>query len=193
MLGAVPIIRDLKRCRRSDFSEALKEVFNSFLLALIPIWLGAVVLLLIRSASFLQYVSDFFTSGEALLVSTALIGPNIYIVTKRYDSFRNFSISFPQAWFLTVVSFVLCMITAEIFGSQRVYAQFNPTPKEALFDADLMFRFSLVIFLITAVALYLVTVFKNFAESGAASEMRSDEQDFLDAWNAKSKGKGRRK
>jgi hypothetical protein len=36
MLGGVPIIRDLKRCRRSDFSEALKEVFNSFLLALKP-------------------------------------------------------------------------------------------------------------------------------------------------------------
>src|SRR5689334_12086317 len=105
MLGSVPIIRDLRRCRRTDFSEAAKEVIGSFLLALIPIWLGVIVLILIPSASIRHYVGDFFISGEGLLVSAALIGPNFYIVTKRYGSFKNFSVSFPQAWFLTIVSF----------------------------------------------------------------------------------------
>jgi hypothetical protein len=193
MFTGVPIIKDLSRCRRSDYGEAAKEVAGSFLLALIPVWLGAVVLALVPNVSVAHYVSEFFVSGEALLVSTALIGPNIYVATKKYGSFKDFSIHFPQAWFLTTVSSVICMITAAIFGTQRVYVQLSSAGKEPIFDPTVMFRLSLAIVVITVLALYLVTVFRNYAEGGAASRMHSDEQDFVDEFRIATKKRRRRR
>ena len=188
MISGVPLIRDLKRCRRTDYSEAAKEVVGTFLLAIIPIWLGAVVMLLIPSVSVTHYVSDFFVSGESLLVSAALIGPGIYVITKRYgDLPKSFSIHFPQGWFLIIISLVICMITAAIFGLQKGYAQFFPKPQPPLFDANIMQNLSVGVLIATVITIYVLTVFKNFAEEGAAAEMRSDEEDFLQQWRAQKK------
>src|SRR4051812_27237636 len=109
MIGNVPFVRDLLRCRAKDYGEAAKEVGTTFLLALIPIWLGGLVMFLIQRASVTQYIADFMVSGEVLLISAALIGPNVYIVTKRYgDLPKSLTIHFPQGWFLIVVSLVIC-------------------------------------------------------------------------------------
>lgn len=74
------------------------------------------------------------------------------------------------------------MIITAIFGLQRVYAQVTLEPHAVLFDVPLMEKLSACILVVTIVALYIVTVFKNFVEEGAATEMRSDEVDFLDEW-----------
>lgn len=183
MLQGVPIFRDLKRCRRQDFSEAAKEVFGTFFLAVVPVWLGAIVMLPIPSVSAGHYINDFFSSGEALLVSAALIGPSVYVITKKYGNLpKSFTIHFPQGWFLIFVSLVICMITAAIFALQRGYAQFAPPQAKSLFDPGLMTILSFCILSLTVAALYMVTVFKNFAEDGAAAEMHSDEEDFLRDW-----------
>jgi hypothetical protein len=183
MPSSVPLFRDLQRCRRSDYAEAAKEVVGTVMLAVLPVWLGAALLMLIPRASVGQYVSDFFASGEALLISAALIGPSIYIITKRYGELpKSLTIHFPQAWFLIILWFAICMIITGVFGLQRVYAQVTPALSGLLFDIPLMQKLSAGILIITIVSLYVVTVFKNFAEDGAALEMHSEEEDFLKEW-----------
>ena len=186
MLKAVPLIRDLRRCRRSDYAEAEKEVIATVIFALLPVWLGAVLMVLIPRASVGHYVGEFLSSGEALLISTALIGPSIYIITKKYgDLPKSFTIHFPQGWFLVIFSLMICMITTAIFGMQRIYAQVAPPPNEGLFDDSLMRSFSILVLLLTIVGLYIVTVFKNFAEDGAVVEMHSETAEFLQEWAQK--------
>jgi hypothetical protein len=183
MSSRVPLIRDLQRCRRSDFAEATKEVIGTVLLAILPVWLGAGLLMLIPRASIGPYIGEFLGSGEALLVSAALIGPSIYIITKKYgDLPKSLTIHFPQGWFLVILWLSICMVITAIFGLQRIYTQVAPNSHEPLFDLPLMQRLSAFILVITIVSLYIVTVFKNFAEEGAAVEMHSDTADFLKEW-----------
>ena len=186
MPSSIPIFRDLARCRRKDYVEAAKEVIGTVLLAILPVWLGAALMVLIPRASVSHYVGDFLSSGEALLVSAALIGPSIYIITKKYgDLPKSLTIHFPQGWFLVVLWLTICMIITAIFGLQRVYAQVLPSLHDQLFDVPLMQKLSTCILLVTIASLYIVTVFKNFAEEGASAEMHSDTADFLKQWNKK--------
>lgn len=182
-MPSIPFIRDLRRCRRKDYTEATKEVIGTVVLAVLPIWLGAILAALIPRASASHYVGDFLSSGEALLISAALIGPSIYIITKRYGNLpRSLTIHFPQGWFLILLWFTLCMIITAIFGVQRMYPQIAPNLQGPLLDAEWMQKLSGWILVITIAALYVVTVFKNFAEEGASAEMRSEEGEFLDEW-----------
>lgn len=182
----IPIFRDLQRCRRRDHVEAAKEVIGTVLLAVLPVWLGAVLMVMIPRASVGHYVGDFLSSGEALLVSAALIGPSIYIITKKYgDLPKSLTIHFPQGWFLVILWLTICMIITAIFGLQRIYAQVALNLHEPLFDVTLMQNFSGCILVVTIASLYVVTVFKNFAEEGASSEMHSDTADFLKKWRQK--------
>lgn len=183
MFTAIPFIRDLMRCRRGDYIEAAKEVTGTVLLAILPVWLGAFLLFLIPRASVGSYVGDFFGSGEALLVSAALIGPSIYLITKRYgDLPKSLSLHFPQGWLLVTLWLVICMIITGIFGLQRIYPQIAPNSSEPLFDVPLMQELSGFILATTITGLYVVTVFKNCVENGAAAEMHSDTADFLREW-----------
>jgi hypothetical protein len=179
-----PFIRDLRRCRRQDYVEAAKEVFATVLLAILPVWLGAVVLMLIPHASVGHYVGDFLSSGEALLISAALVGPSVYIITKKYgDLPKSLTIHFPQGWFLVLLWLVICMIITAIFGAQRIYAQVaHKTDAPALFDVASMQGFSSLVLFLAVASLYIVTVFRNFVEDGAASEMRADTAEFLKEW-----------
>ena len=75
------------------------------------------------------------------------------------------------------------MIITTIFGLQRIYAQVQPHGTESLFDPVAMQGVALVILAVTIISLYVVTVFRNFVEDGAAAEMHSDTADFLEEWN----------
>src|SRR5689334_7475381 len=123
MVSSIPLFRDLQRCRRKDYVEAAIEVFATVILAGLPVWLGAILMALIPRASVSHYVGDFLGSGEALLVSAALIGPSVYIITKKYgDLPKSLTIHFPQGWFLVLLWLTICMIITAIFGLQRIYA-----------------------------------------------------------------------
>ena len=76
------------------------------------------------------------------------------------------------------------MIITGVFGLQRIYAQVVPALSGGgpLFDVPLMQELSVGVLIITIASLYVVTVFKNFAEDGAALEMHSEEQEFLVEW-----------
>jgi hypothetical protein len=188
MINGVPFFRDLKRCRSKDHVEAAKEVVSTFVLAIIPVWLGAFLMMLIPKASALHYVQEFLTSGEALLVSAALIGPSIYVITKKYGELpKSLTIHFPQGWFLIIVLLVICMMASAVFGVQRGYNQIMPAQPD-LFDPKLMQELSVTVLFGTLATFYFVTVFKNFAEDGASSEMHSETESFLEEWRAAGPG-----
>jgi len=64
MAKNIPFIRDLRRCRRIDFVEAAKEVTATVLLAMVPVWLGAVVISMMPSASVGHFVGEFLSPAS---------------------------------------------------------------------------------------------------------------------------------
>jgi len=182
-LGGTPLVRDLYRCRRRDYAEAAKEVIGTLLFSLLPVWLGIIGALLITRGSVAKYLSEFLASGEGLLISAAIIGPSIYVITKKYgDLPKSLTIHFPQGWFLVLVSFTVCMLTGAIFSIQRTYQQLQLGGAGDVFDYIVMKWISVGVIVVTFSALYVVTVFRNFMEDGAASEMHSDTEEFLKKW-----------
>lgn len=139
MRSEMPLIRDLLHCRRKDHVEAAKEVIATVLLALLPVWLGAILMALIPRASVGHYLGEILSSGEALLISAALIGPSVYIITKKYgDLPKSLTIHFPQGWFLVTLWLAVCMLITAIFGLQRIYAQVASSAHDSLFDVPSM-------------------------------------------------------
>lgn len=180
------LVQDLCKCRRKDFVEAAKEVISIFILSIIPIWLGALLMALIPRASVANYLHEFFVSGEALLISAALIGPSFYVITKKYGDLPNsLSIHFPQGWFLLIITFVICMFATAVFGLQR-YSQLPPKQID-LFDPGLMQDLSISILIATFVTLFVMTTFRNYLEDGAAKEMHSGEEEFMKQWKQSSR------
>jgi len=81
---------------------------------------------------------------------------------------------------------LICMMASAVFGVQRGYSQIMPAQPD-LFDPKLMQKLSLTVLFGTLATFYFVTVFKNFAEDGASSEMHSDTESFLEEWRAASR------
>jgi hypothetical protein len=79
------------------------------------------------------------------------------------------------------------MMASAVFGVQRGYSQIMPAQPD-LFDPKLMQELSLIVLLGTLATFYFVTVFKNFAEDGASSEMHSETESFLEEWRAADRG-----
>jgi hypothetical protein len=184
MLKGIPLTRELLNCRRQDYAEAAKEVVTTLAFSMLPFWLGTLIFFLVKRGSVVKFIDDFLASGEALLISAALIGPVIYVITKQYgDLPRSLTIRFPQGWLFVIVAIAICLITAAIVILQRVYLQvFASGNDAALFEAGLMRGLSLAIFIVTVSSLYLVTVLKNYTDTGAAAEMRHQGKVFHKEW-----------
>ena len=73
MAHSYPLIRDFKNCRHDDFVEAAKELSVLAIFAGLPVWLGVVVSLLSKGSKTVVFLLEFLSSGEALLISAALV------------------------------------------------------------------------------------------------------------------------
>jgi len=104
------------RFSQRNIVDALKEFISVLCFGLMPITLGLLLSWLSPSGNISQFFDAFLSSGEALLISSALVGPFIYVLFKNYgdlpklsnflkgheDVSRNITIQFPFGWFLFV-------------------------------------------------------------------------------------------
>jgi hypothetical protein len=185
MAHSYPLVRDFRNCTRDDFTEAAKELLVLIVFAGMPIWLGLMISAVSKGDKTVSsFLHEFFASGDALLISAALVGPLIYVITRKYgDLPESLTIRFPQGWLFVVIITIICIIAAALFGFDRV---FKPDPggggRSSVFDEKSMRAFSFGVLFLSISIVYLVGVLRNYLERGAPAIMRNDTQEFLREW-----------
>jgi uncharacterized membrane protein len=185
MAHSYPLFKDFRNCTRDDFVEAAKELLVLSIFAGLPVWLGLVISALSKGKGTTEhFLLEFLASGEALLISAALVGPLIYIITRKYgDLPEAFTIRFPQGWLFVILIAVICVITAATFGFDRVLRQSAADHgRTSVFEESAIRIFSCSILFVSLLIVYLVSVLRNYLDRGAAAIMRTDTQNFLDEW-----------
>lgn len=163
---------------KSNFLDAIKEFISLVVASFLPVWLGILFNWLSPEASVRKFVLEFLSSGEALLISAALVGPLIYILFKRYGNMpKGLSLRFPLGWFIVSSILVISVVSAGVFGykSATIGAD-NIAPENLLLLSSAMLVASLII-------LFIVYVIRNNIEGSTSEIMRTETSEFLKAWD----------
>src|ERR1043166_343107 len=183
MAHSYPLIRDFKNCTRSDFAEAAKELSVLIVFACMPVWLGIIFSFVSKAEkSISTFVLEFLASGEALLISAAIVGPLIYIITRKYGELpTSLTIRFPQGWLFVVLIAIICAIAAALFGFDRVFKPEGPH-RGTLYNEQAMRGFSFCILTLSVTIVYLVSVLRNYLDRGLPDITRQETLEFLEDW-----------
>jgi hypothetical protein len=109
-------------CSATDFGEAAIEVGVICLSAFIPLWAGLGIFALMTTPGAVgQYGMSFMTSGEMLLISCAVIGPMLYLLTKKYGNLSdNLTLRFPYSTGFSVLIVLIWFIAGGVFVVKKV-------------------------------------------------------------------------
>lgn len=181
-LSKVPLFRDLSYCRRRDYLEASKEVVITVLCSTVALWLGVIFAWVSPTYHVSHYLDTFILSGEFLLLSTALVGPIFYIITKRYGSDLPAPTSryFLQGWLFIVLALFVCLIASAIFGYNRVSSPVGNAAHGGSLNFGPMAWLSVIMFVLSTLILFLVITIENFMDDGAVEVMRTDTADYVE-------------
>lgn len=176
---------------KKNFVDAIKELLSVLLFGFMPIILGILFAWLSSSGSVTQFTLRFLASGEALLLSAALVGPLIYVLVKNYgelpslkglirgyDKFPGtISIQFPYGWTYISLIILICVIAAGVFGYHSALSENDKLLSEN------MRILSAIIFLSSLSIFFLISISRNRLVDGAAKIMSADTNDFLNEWD----------
>lgn len=171
--------------------DALKELVSAIIFAFLPINLGLLFSWLSSGTDVDTFVFEFFSSGEALLVSSALVGPLIYVLLKQYGDFSSLSkmllsksgfngslsIQFPGGWYFIVSIVVICVVAAGVFGNN------SASSIDHKILAENMIILSTTILILSLLIFFLVSLIRNNVEDGAVEAYIESTDDFLEEWD----------
>jgi hypothetical protein len=164
-------------CSREDFAQAGIEVSIVCLSAFLPIWLS----LLVWSLTNLQeaFILSFMTAGDILLISCAIIGPLIYVLTKKHGQVEDpLTLRFPYSPGLSVLILIIWVIAGVVFVLQKTsdlhLISANILNRHAIWDL------SIAIAIGSIAVLYFATVFRNnMGHSEPAAIMHDEQEEFV--------------
>lgn len=167
----VPLFGPLVDCTWPDHWEAIREITVELFWSMMPLWLGAFVIVLQASqrrptltAALLTTISN----GELLLYAASLLSPIFWIALHDRPRAKVFPSKLPH---MVLTAFVIAF-AAFTFGLQRSTLQL---------DGGVVLSSSLAFFVIAVVLLYLATVYNN-ARLNARDEFQNQERDFLNGY-----------
>lgn len=158
--------------------NSLEEFLFLLCFGLMPVWLGAIInYVLNRSVH--TYLATYLYTGEALLISSATIGPLIYLIFKDYEKrMDGFSKSFPGSRLLGLTILIICLVSASILGLKNGGVNISPQSSNALWIV------SLLVSAISTIVWFAVVTIKNSLETAAPQVMRQDTDDFIRDWQS---------
>ena len=192
-LSKIPIYGKLVYSDKSALRSACAELSLATLFSLLPIWLYPTILRVGFGEPFWQNVASFVENGELFIFSSALVGPLIYSIMKRYgkdeeseDRFGKFpiikSIQFPYGSLFVLISLFTCLFAAVFFGLMRVnsvYLQFIDLDEMSLLSV------SIGMYVFTLSCYYCVSVYRLNLENIAGS-FGKDTKDLMKQWELES-------
>lgn len=153
--------------------QSLLEFFFLVLLGLMPVWLGGLIKLG-QGSDWIGYLQGYLSGGEALLLSTATVGPLLYLVVASDFGARRGTRRYPlKGWFVFAILLV-CISSAGIFGFKEAHegdhGQLSPSMVWWISSAVSVFSVALW---------FAVSTTNAVREGGAAAIMRQEEHDFV--------------
>ncbi len=175
---SIPLLGGLVDARGRDHLEAMKEIGINILVSTAPIWLGCLFLELFRKYELPlgQAIGKNVETGELFLYATSILAPLYYFIFKEEEGIQRF----PNAGSFILLSLVVVLVGVAGFTFTRL----GPVLGISLsWDEATMFTFSLTLYLISIVIVYLAHVYRNWRETGGPSAYSTDTQDFVTAFN----------
>ena len=165
----VPLLTSFIECKARHRKDAFKEIFLILLLSLLPIWGGALLNIAVVNSNeigFIEAINNLIKNGELILYSTSILAPIFYLVLHEPQGGRKY----PERYFQGVVILFLLIISLLLFSAQRQTS-----------ENTYVFNWSVLIFSVSVVFLYLATVFRNWMND--SPDMRSDERSFVEQYH----------
>lgn len=161
----LPIVSGLADCRWQDHWEAVREIVPNLVVSLMPIWVGAFVVLLLGTQGYWQAIYGNINNGELFLYATSLLGPIFYMSLIDPPGARQF----PSRLSHTFVVLVISVLSAVAFGLQRSGQELN---------AAFVYTASWILFVSALLLLYLATTFKNRRLPAGPEDFKQGEKDL---------------
>lgn len=184
-------IRLWTRLKSRAYRDALTEVALTVITATLPIWFFPLMALFVVGATYSLHLLDHsISNGELFLLCTALTGPLFYILFRvyevpegeRYHGLKyQITWVFPHAITFGAVIFFVCIISAAIFGLQKI----NPRFLGEDISRSGYLILSAGLFVIAVTALYWATAIRNEMDNYSPSRlMKKDEDDFVRSYKS---------
>lgn len=169
-----PLFGGLVDCDGEDHWESLQQTAVILTLSTMPIWLGTIIILglgdTVSSATIKAAFYSTIFGGELFTYCTALLAPIFWIALVDPPRARKFPSKISHMVLIAVIN----TVAAAFFGLGIARQKVNPW---------MSFRFSVVLFLLSLVLLYLGTVYHISRTSDAPAEFKKQEQDFAEGYD----------
>jgi uncharacterized membrane protein len=188
----LPFTGDFRKCSSRDFRDAASELVITTAFTTMPLWLMPLLGPIIFKTD-VRFSDQFLSTvdgGELFVYCAALIGPLIYIITRRYGEVINeenrFSvvIAFPHGFTFVFFSALICVFAGIIFSLMK-----NPvltSHAEAIeFNQSGIFWASILVYAFSLYCFFFASAYRN-AMSSFVNDEHSEEDAFSREWEARS-------
>lgn len=164
-----PLFGGLADCDGEDHWESLQQTTVILTLSTMPIWLGTIIIVGLGDAISGATIKAAFYStifgGELFTYCTALLAPIFWIALVDPPRARKFPSKISHMVLIAVIN----TIAAAFFGLGIARQKQNPS---------MSFKFSIFLFVLSLILLYLGTVYHISRISDAPAEFKKQEQEF---------------
>ena len=195
ILYAIPFAPEFYKCSRRDLGEALLEMLIMTFFSTMPLWIMPLLgpIIFRTEVSFTENVLSTIRGGELFVYCAALVGPLIYIITKRYGEVENnngrfsLAIAFPHGVAFALFSALICVFAGFAFSLMK-----NPifSTKDAGIQLNLtgIFWASIGIYVFSLYCFFSASAYRN-AMTGFVQDTHVEEDSFSAEWETRSDGK----
>jgi len=192
VLSKIPLFGGLVHARRQDFTSAASEVSVNVIFSTLPIWLGPIIIwiLYFQDKNLQSLLADNIAEGEFYIYATTLLSPLFYFLWQDVRGAK----SFPSGLSISVLSFVVVSLSAGLYGARKANVFiFDAVTHNGgnvslqLNDAGYL-KFSMIIYGLTLLIVYIAHVFKNLRLSGAAAVAGDETRDFANQFAGRNHG-----
>lgn len=204
----LPFCRQFHLCSSNDFKEAALEILMATIFSIMPLWIvPAILSVVLRSEINLSdYLYRLIGGGELLVYCSAVAGPLIYIITRRYgekitDDMTDpgtsrlanrfgYSLIFPHATTFVACSAFICLVAGVTFSLTKNPGLSNDAAK---LNLEGIFWSSIVLYVFSLYCLFWASAYRNaigpFLNGSDNSDNAPREEDsFADEWRAQNAG-----
>jgi hypothetical protein len=165
----VPFSGEFRKCSARDFKEAFQELAITTFFSTMPLWIMPLLgpIIFSTDVSFSHELVSTVTGGELFVYCAALVGPLIYIITRRYGEFSDdkkhafgFSIAFPHGVSFVLFSAMICLFAGFAFSLMK-NPIFLPKDSPVHFNANGIFWTSIVVYVFSLYCIFSASAYRN--------------------------------
>ncbi len=186
---ATPLVGRLGEVPSTERRQALYETLTTTLFAMMPFWVLPVLGYFLYQPK--PGLDAALRKGEGLIYAAALLGPLVYVLTRRYGRFNllsserkvasPLSMSFPYGGLFVTITALSCAVAGFAFASMQRSGAGIDQNGVRLLSWIMMIGATLIFFLVTAYSNMLDGLEKEKSEM-IVEEQPRQENEFLDDW-----------